>query len=126
MATRSTKQKSLIIKTLERARSPLSAMEIYNMVKKLVPSVNKTTVYRQLEKLLTTGQLSAVNTGGRALRYELSDDHDHHHHFHCVDCDAVVCLQECSMKLDKMLPRGFKALSHDLTIHGQCKECRSL
>lgn len=124
MQIRQTKQKSLIREILEKAKSPISAKIIVESCQKKIPSMNKTTVYRELEKLVASGTVTSMLSGNRELVYELSKaDADHHHHFHCTKCEKLVCLDVCTMNVDKMLPKGFVATSHDLTIHGLCTKC---
>ena len=124
-AERQTKQKLLIRYALEKSNTPLSAKEIFSVCQQRIPDINKTTVYRELERLVASRQLDVVSTiGNRAILYELTSDPDHHHHhFHCTACDALSCLAKCTLNFEKMVPQGFQAVFHEVTIHGICKDC---
>ncbi len=49
--------------------------------------------------------------------------HPHHHHFHCMSCEQVFPLHACPGGIEKLAPRGYEVLSHDLTLHGRCANC---
>lgn len=82
---------SEILKILEEFNGPVSAIEIINRI----GSRNKTTVYRQLNKLVETKVLRLiVSTVEAKTYYELSSDL--HSHFECVNCGLINCLKNFS------------------------------
>ncbi len=122
--SRNTKQKSSIIKILKQKASPVSAAEVLKQAKSKIPDINKTTVYRVLDRLVQEELVEAVNLKAGVVHYELASEKHHHHHFVCNVCNKVVCLDGCPAELKSLLPKGFLMTGHDLTIRGICPKCR--
>ncbi len=81
---------------------------------------NKTSVYRSLEKLLSTEKICRHDLSGAEASYELQDDH--HDHVVCSSCGKVVAI---ACKLDKQIRvPGFSIDHHHATFFGRCKDCR--
>lgn len=94
-------------------------------------AVNKTTVYRNLDKMTENGQLikhkSMVSEG---YIYQHADEHLHcedHIHFQCCKCGSVIHLD------DKKTTAYLKAISESLglsidlglsTLNGICPKCK--
>ncbi len=86
--------------------------------------VNKTTVYRQVDKLIRDNKITEVELGDGKKRYELKDLR-HHHHLVCNDCgkiedvelDEKIILKELSKKSD------FKIERHSFEFFGLCVNC---
>jgi len=95
-------------------------------------TVNKTTVYRNLEKLTESGQLikhkSMISDG---FVYQSAEEENHcaeHIHFQCCKCGSVIHLS------DEKTSEYLKNLSEDLgvqinlnlsSLNGICPKCRS-
>lgn len=87
--------------------------------------VNKTTVYRQIDKLLEDCVISEVNFGDGKKRYELKSL-EHHHHLICRKCDKLedVSFEEKDF-LNKIKVRtNFKITDHSLEFFGYCSNCQ--
>jgi Fur family ferric uptake transcriptional regulator len=104
--------------------------EILERASKVVPTLNLSTVYRQIGSLQEEALISKVVLADQPARYEKAcaqssgDADHHHHHFHCTACDRVYPLHACPGPMQDLAPRGFKVESHDLTLHGLCADCR--
>jgi Fe2+ or Zn2+ uptake regulation protein len=69
---------------------PLSFSNIQNLLKEKSVAVNKTTIYRQLEKLVQTNFLVPIDgANGRTWEKVSSPDHAH---LTCNLCNKIVCL----------------------------------
>jgi len=119
---RNTRQKDAIRAALVETGRPLSPEEVLSYAQRTVADVSIATVYRNLKTLLEEGWLVAVQLPGESPRYELSGK-EHHHHFLCNDCRKVYELEGCVPAFKLKLPRGFRAVSHDLLLHGICAAC---
>ena len=122
IATRNTRQKSAIRSAFVETDRPLSPEEVLSYAQRGVPEISIATVYRNLKTLMEEGWLVAVQLPGEGQRYELSGK-DHHHHFLCNDCGRVYELEGCTPRIKTKLPRGFRALHHDLLLYGTCAAC---
>lgn len=53
---------------------------------------------------------------------------DHHHHAHCIQCEAIITLEEHD-PIERAIARlahanGLAIRSHSLEIHGICQNCQ--
>ena len=121
---RNTKQRAVILDIFAQAKKPLPAPVVVSKAQAKVPKINKTTIYRTLERLEKEGMVSSMLVSPGVLHYELAKgDAHHHHHFVCNRCEGVFCLEGCTQGLSKLLPKGFILDSHDITLHGTCADC---
>jgi Fur family ferric uptake transcriptional regulator len=119
---RSTRQRDAIRAVIAAARRPLAAQEIMEAAQAEIPSLGLATVYRTLNLLLEAGELRSVDLPGENPRYE-SAELEHHHHFQCTRCERVFDIPECTDRIDRLAPRGFRVEHHELTLYGHCDEC---
>ena len=123
---RKTRARLFIFDALSRASRPLSIPEMLQEVKQRKLSLNKTTLYREVESLVMRGVLQAVQLSHKMISYELSAQ-EHHHHFVCTSCNAVsdVVFAEGSVKKTEEALRkaGVQVTHHTLEFFGLCKTC---
>jgi Fur family ferric uptake transcriptional regulator len=124
---RSTLVHNAILEVFSKNKKPLTPLEVLNFLDKNGIRVNKTTIYRQIENLLSAEILKEINFSDRSKRYELPDKHGHHHHLVCMKCGKVedVSFDEDIKKQEKMVWKRnrFKVLNHSLEYFGLCKNC---
>jgi Fur family ferric uptake transcriptional regulator len=118
---RQTKQRELILGIFGSSKEPISAPEIVTKAQERMPNLNKTTVYRTLERLEGEGIIERMLVNPNVLHYELKKKH--HHHFVCRQCAGVFCIEGCAAGIAKLLPDGFQLEAHDITLHGLCNRC---
>lgn len=124
---RLTKTRRALLGLFLRHKLPLSVPEILSELEKMRVRVNKTTVYRELERLQGVEIIAAVQLGGRKRYYELAT-RKHHHHLICVKCEHV---EDVDADEDDLLHEEYKAirekrfsvLRHSLEFFGLCKMC---
>lgn len=125
--SRNTPLKRAIFKAFVSNKRPLSIPEIQATLRK--SSVNKTSLYRQLNKLVEAGAISEVMLSSGVQHYELAVEH--HHHFICQNCDFVEDIHheelESSVKgLERELNyRGLFVRKHEFNLFGLCNQCIS-
>lgn len=119
---RDTAQRRAIRRALEEAGRPLGALELLESSKSFAPKLGIATVYRNLKALVKEGVITVVELPGQPPRYE-SAGKDHHHHFLCERCGKVYELGGCLGGVKELLPRGFRLSSHELLLHGRCRNC---
>jgi Fur family transcriptional regulator, ferric uptake regulator len=122
LVTRNTKQKNAIRAAFVETGRPLSPEEVLSYAQRSVMDLSIATVYRNLKIMVEEKWLTAVQLPGEPPRYEISGK-AHHHHFWCNDCGKVYELEGCTPRLKAKLPRGFRALHHDLLLYGTCAAC---
>ncbi|RNC79636.1 MAG: transcriptional regulator [Balneola sp.] len=122
---RNTNTTRSLLNVIEQSNSALSVVELVN---RLTKEMNKTTVYRILERLEEDGILhSFKGKDGRTWyakykKYSSEKGSDTHPHFQCKICGKVECLD-----VDVSIPsiQNRKIDSAELLLIGQCEDCLS-
>lgn len=120
---RKTQSVSLLLNEFEKNSKAISAIEL---VKRLADKINKTTVYRLLDKLEDDGLLhyfldfNGVKWFAKCKICSKSKHHDVHPHFQCTDCGIIDCLQ-VKMTIPKIPNR--KVVNSQILLLGQCEQC---
>ena len=138
---RLTRQRNAVFSAFSDAGRVLTAPEILEHARAIVPEISLSTVYRQVALLLADGEIAKVELPGEPARYEVackSDPHDHHshgageggdagrhhhHYFHCSHCGQVFLLHACPGPMHDLAPKGFQVTHHEVTLHGLCAAC---
>jgi Fur family ferric uptake transcriptional regulator len=116
-----------VLEIIGNNNSPLSAREIYNTLNR-TDEINRVTVYRILERLVESGLIDRISSGGRSFRYGLApnENHEPHAHFYCTECGNLECLNPESLRLDMdPIQRTFpgKVRNVQIRLDGLCKTC---
>ena len=119
---RNTRQRAAIAEAFEGAGGPLSAQEVLERARGVVPGLGTATVYRALGGMLEEGVLAVVHLPGQAPRYEKAGK-DHHHHFCCRRCGRAFEMEGCAAGVQALAPAGFVVEGHDLVLTGLCAGC---
>jgi len=122
---RVTPQRIMILLAIENSDDHISAEEIYAQVVAKYPNVNISTVYRTLELLKRLGLVTETDLGGGRVRYHPADK-GHHHHLVCIECGAIIDLDESLLSsLESTLLREYKFIAdlRHLAIFGRCANC---
>lgn len=122
---RKTKSVNSLLELFEQTNEALSATYL---VERLKSKMNKTTVYRILERLENEGVLHAFK--GRdglqwyamCKRCSAADHVDLHPHFQCKKCGKTECL-DLELPLPSVL--NHKIDSAEFLLIGQCEDCIS-
>lgn len=115
-----------ILSALREGSRPMSAREIHETMGR--DACDLVTVYRSMHMLEREGivKRSDFGKGGRFELLEEGDD-GHHHHLVCVECSAVVELEECfPHEVEQRIAarNGFKQVTHRLEFFGVCPRCQ--
>ncbi len=124
MNMRLTRQRTVILEELRKVFSHPSADEIYEIVKKIIPSISLGTIYRNLDVLSETGAIQRLEVGGDVKRFD--GNPENHYHIRCVRCQKIVDAPVDLMKgIEKTLKykTTFKIIGHHLEFLGICAEC---
>lgn len=123
---RITKVRSFIVEYLASHKKPVDALVIQSKLAQLVKKVNKTTIYREIDFLLSQGIIKEVHFGDSKKRYEIANL-PHHHHLVCKGCDGVqdVILKNELETVEQEIARKskFKIENHTLEFFGVCSKC---
>ncbi len=120
---RQTIQRQIILEELRNLKTHPTAKELYNHVKKRIPTISFGTVYRTLHLLRDRGEIIELAFADRSSRW---DGFTHpHQHFYCESCGGVYDVEEdISNKLAGILSRvPGKVKRMHLKIYGICDKC---
>lgn len=123
---RNTKQKQLILSILKEAEHPLSINEIYNKMILIIPKIAKSTIYRNIDMMLSQNMIEKYYLNDNEVFYKYKSDENTHTHFIiCDECKKIYTLPSCPIKeLETSIKaQGFIIKDHQLQITGICKNC---
>lgn len=119
-----TKQRQVVLQVIRVATKHLTAGEVFDRAKQLLPSISFATVYNSLRFLKDAGHIAEINFGSDATRYDrITSRHDH---AICTKCGKLVDIEmEHPVELVEMAAgySNFKPESLEFTLRGLCPEC---
>ena len=123
-ARRMTKQRVIVFNTVKALGSHPTAYEIFERVRKELPGVSLSTVYRNLSILVDQGDILTVRGIGQEAHY----DHNLHDHYH-VQCR--ICGKVSDIHTDFIVPSCINTNNEEgyiiedmlITLIGICPEC---
>lgn len=126
---RLTRTRQALTAVFLQSRTPLSVPELLVKLKKSGVVVNKTTVYRELERLEALNLVRSVKLAPRRASYELAT-REHHHHLVCVSCETVEDIDIAESELTReekkvKAEKQFTVLRHSLEFFGLCQKCQT-
>lgn len=124
MNTRNTRQRQIILETLQEVRSHPTISEVYQQVLLKDATIGQATVYRNVNKLVEEGLVHRISTPSDVDHY----DGNCREHFHLlckncgkindvVDTDLLLCLNNMDKKHSIKIDRC------QVLFEGICKEC---
>ena len=119
-----TKQRQTVLRVIRESEKHLSANEVFDNARRLLPSISFATVYNSLRYLKQEGLIGEIRFGTDANLYDRKLTR--HDHAICNDCGKLVDLE---MPLpDGLLEEAadrskFKPESLEFTLRGLCPEC---
>ncbi len=125
---RLTPQRNLIWEVMRDAGRHMTAEEVAAEVRRTLPDVNVSTIYRTLDLLVSLDLVVETHLEGSACYYEVSPEPTHHH-FVCTQCGAVGHFG------DELLAPGHEELGVrravavsqiQVTALGVCRDCQAV
>jgi len=123
-----TLQRRELLKIMVRAKTHLSAREVFERMRLKYPSISFDTVYRNLALFRDIHIINELDFQDGRSRYELNRHHDHHHHLVCLKCGGAWEIPGCPLQqhyINKDVPDNFKVINHRFEIFGYCRECQT-
>jgi len=121
---RHTRQRQQVWDAVRRLGGHCTADEISAELQRSQPGFSRSTVYRALEALSTSGALHAVRLGDGPIHYEIASET--HQHAICELCGGVLHIEaELVAQLEQHLEQGhrFKPLRTEVLVVGVCDAC---
>ena len=127
MPIRNTNQRQLIFDYLKRTLTHPTAEQIFQQMRKELPSISFGTVYRNLDILEKQGLISTIIYSKEHVRYHSGTMN--HSHFVCSVCDRIEDLEVDDLsELKNQISRRYKLKisKHNLIFYGLCPACQKV
>lgn len=119
-----TKQREVVLQVIRNEQEHLTASEVFDKAKQLLPGISFATVYNSLRYLKDAGHIAEISFGSGASRFDsMTSRHDH---AICTKCGTLVDMQiELPEEIVSFAENfsKFKLESIELTLRGLCSKC---
>ncbi len=121
---RNSKQRELIYETIHSNKVHPTALEVYERLKKEMPSLSLGNLYRNIAILLEEGRIQGGEFGSGIVRYDAVTDS--HYHFVCERCGTV---SDFAMPAQNRITAAARRYSphriagHTIRFYGVCADC---
>jgi Fur family transcriptional regulator, peroxide stress response regulator len=119
-----THQRQVIYDALMAMPGHPSPEEVYERVRRRIPSISLATVYKNLNRFLQAGLLQEMSVHHGSLRVEVNDHP--HHHLVCASCKKIEDIdseQIGPLHVRGRLPKGFEVQRFSVDVIGLCARC---
>lgn len=119
-----TRRREVVLQAVREAEAHLTAAEVFDAARLLLPGISFATVYNSLNYLKKEGLIGEVKFGNDATLYDRKLTR--HDHAICNNCGKLVDLEMTlpAGLLKEMCRRSkFEAGTVELTLRGLCPEC---
>jgi len=119
-----TRQREVVLQVIRDEPEHLTANEVFDKAKQLLPGISFATVYNSLRFLKEAGHIAEISFGSGASRFDsMTLRHDH---AICTKCGKLVDMEiELPEEIVNFAAEfsKFKLKSIELTLRGLCPEC---
>lgn len=124
-ATRNTQQRQVIKECIRKLSHP-TADDVWHCVTDKLPNVNKTTIYRNLSRMVEDGALKRFMTENGVMLFDSTPER--HYHLHCERCGRVFDVEPTlSDQIAEIVQREkqFLITGQKLILSGICAACQA-
>ena len=126
--SRNTAQRREVIGVLGQVQGFVSAQDLHSLIEREGGHIALATVYTQLKKLVSNGDVDVVMTDRGESLYRRCVVDAHHHHLSCRHCGATVevntpDLETWANEIGNQF--GYVDLRHVVEFSGLCGQCRT-
>ncbi len=132
---RMTKPREVVLSILSSRKEHLTADDIYNIAKKIYPTIGFASVYRSLRLFEREGIVEAVFVNGKKKRFQLKKRREKIKiHLICTNCGKIKDFSGRNKEvkgfvdeIKKVLAEkySFKLSTLEMQIFGECDKCKS-
>jgi Fe2+ or Zn2+ uptake regulation protein len=120
-----TKQRHAVLRVIRESHEHLTANEVFEKARSILPRISFATVYNSLRYLKNEGLIGELRFGMESTRYDRTLTR--HDHAICNRCGKLVDLELSipdSLFKEAARRSKFKADSVELMLRGLCPECK--
>ncbi|MBI4456913.1 MAG: transcriptional repressor [Acidobacteria bacterium] len=122
---KSTEQRLQILETFLEMPGHFTAFDLHAIIKKRIPQIGISTVFRTLKLLEECGLAKSVKISEEEKSYEYNPTH--HHHLVCAECHGAIEFIHPTLEriMDEIpVEYGFIPSDHKVQIFGICENCQ--
>jgi len=119
-----THQRQVVYEAVIASHGHYSPEDIYDAVRRRIPSISLATVYNNLRLFIDCGLLREVTPHASTLRVD--GNLEPHHHLVCSRCKSVQDIEGEFVdfkRLSRQLPDGFDLTQPLVEVFGLCRRC---
>ncbi len=119
-----TPQRQVVLQVVRESGEHLTAAQVFDAARVLLPSISYATVYNSLRYLKGEGLIHEITFGNAASRYDAETAR--HDHAICTECGKLIDfdLEETAQLMRLAARRSkFRPVSVHLTLYGLCPDC---
>ena len=120
-----THQRQVLYEVMQGMDGHPSPEEVYERVKKKVPSISLATVYKNIHLFVESGVFRKMSVHHGSVRVEMNEEA--HHHLVCSKCRSISDIDETSLgELPKRrkIAGGFLVERYSVDVIGLCAKCQ--
>ena len=117
-------RRAVLDAVLDRNDHP-TADDVHTLVRRRLPEVSRTTVYRTLDTLVRLGIITKACHPGSVVRFDPRTEL--HHHLVCMHCDRVLDFEDArldAVPIPDTSGTGFEVSDFRVQLRGICQHCR--
>ena len=113
-------QRIAIMRYLQKNRTHPTVEDVYDALKKQIPTLSKTTVYNTLKLFVDNGAALYIGIDEKNARFD--GYIESHAHFRCKNCG---CITDLAIDINSFLPKDFKGVIENSYFYfkGICEDC---
>ena len=114
-------QRIAIMRYLLKNRTHPTADEVFEGLKRQIPTLSKTTVYNTLKLFIDNGAVLYVGIDEKNARFDGCIEP--HAHFRCKKCNSIIDLP---MDINRIIPKDFNGDIDETFFYlkGLCEKCK--
>ncbi len=116
-----TRQREVIRQVILESCEHMTAERIYELAKRVMPSIAVGTVYRNLGKMVEDGELMHIAVPNAPDRYDINTNE--HEHLICEKCGRMMDIEVGDIKSYLRQNSGVAITRYKLAVWGLCYDC---
>ena len=121
---RMTAQRRVVAEALSGEHVHLTADEVHERARAVLPEISLATVYNTLNELVALGEVQEHGFDGRTRRYDPNIG-EAHHHLICEGCGEIRDVPAGGAAPLPALDEGFEVRATEVVHRGRCARCRT-
>lgn len=116
---RNTRQRNLVLEIINNSYNHPTAYMVHQECQKAIPNISLGTIYRNLNTLVSHGEIQKLEIANQITRYDKVLNHDH---FVCLECGNIFDIKRSKIFYEEIID-GNKIYKCKISYEGICYDC---